>query len=78
MTRLTERNIEVIDDVSTEMFRAMSGPERRAVAGRMYCSARRRIRFFLQKTEPEWDDMQITIETARRLSHGAIGPNIRT
>ena len=75
MNHLTERNIEVIDEPTAAMFRAMTGPQRRQVSIRMYDSARQRIENHLRRRNPDWSERDVTWETIRRLSHGAVEPD---
>lgn len=54
------------------VLRAKSGVERLRIASGMYRSAARMIRGKLRGDHPDWSEEEITRETARRLSHGAV------
>ncbi len=70
---LKASQIEVMDDAMVEVLRAKTPAERLAIADGMWRSARRIIRFKVQADNPSWPDERVDQETARRLSHGAVG-----
>jgi Rv0078B-related antitoxin len=61
--------IEMIDDDMVRVLRAMTGEERLRIASGMFTSARRMLASQLAVEHPDWDERQIQLETARRLSH---------
>lgn len=63
---------EVISDEMVAVLRQKTGAERLAIASDLFSSARRMLMNHLRATHPEWDEHQIELEAARRLSHGAI------
>ncbi len=65
--------IEVIDDAMAEVLRSKSGAERWRIANGLFRFAQTMIRSSLRSAHPEWDDVQIDRETARRISHGTVG-----
>lgn len=64
---------ETVDDEMARVLRSKTGAERLAIAFGMFMSARRMLISHLESTHPEWTEQQVNTETARRLSHGAIG-----
>ena len=70
------RNFEVVDDEMAEVFRAMTGAQRLKIANDMWVSARRMIASHLAAEHPDWDEERIQRETARRISHGAVPPEL--
>ncbi len=65
-------NIEVVDDEMAHVFRAMTGAQRLKIANDMFRSARSMIASHLATEHPEWDELRLQQEVARRLSHGAV------
>ena len=65
--------LEVVDDDMADVLRLKSPAERLAIANGMWKSAQRMIRLVLRTENPNWSDERIEQETARRLSHGAVG-----
>jgi hypothetical protein len=63
-------HIEVIDDTLAAIYRNMSGSQRLRIASDMYASARKMLMNHLRTIHPDWNESEITRETARRLSHG--------
>ena len=71
--QINTRQIEVMDDAMADVLRLKSPAERLAIANRMWKSAHRMIGLTLRAANPTWPDERIEQETARRLSHGAVG-----
>ena len=65
-------SIEAISDEMAAVFRLKTGAERLEIASRMFASARRMLMNHLRSLHPDWDDVRIEKEAARRLSHGAV------
>ena len=63
---------DVISDEMAAVLRQKTGAERLTIASGLFRSARRMLMNHLRATHPEWDEHQIEMEAARRLSHGAI------
>jgi Rv0078B-related antitoxin len=70
------RNFEVVDEEMAAVFRAMTGAQRLKIANDMWVSARRMIASHLAAEHPDWDEERIQRETARRISHGAVPPEL--
>lgn len=65
-------HIEVVDEKIAEVLRQKSGAERWRIANGLFRFAQTMIRSSLRSAHPEWDDVQIDRETARRISHGTV------
>lgn len=63
--------IEVVDDLTAEMLRPKTPAERLAIAFDCHRTARLRVESYLRGTFPEWDDLRVTQEVARRMSRGS-------
>lgn len=63
-------NIEVVDDETARVLRAMTGPERLRIASDIYAAVRQMLLSRLAAEHLEWDSRQVAEETARRLSLG--------
>ena len=70
--RLDPGQIEVVDDSMARVVRDKSGAERLRIADKMFSFARELIASSVRAAHPDWDEGRIQIETARRLSHGAV------
>jgi hypothetical protein len=70
--RLDPGQIEVMDEAMAVVLRKKTGAERLAISQRMWTSARDMLIRHLQAEHPDWDDLQVKRETARRLSHGLV------
>jgi Rv0078B-related antitoxin len=66
------RNFEVLDDDMAQVFRAMTGAQRLQIASDLFRSARRMIASHLMAEHPDWDELRLRQEVAKRLSHGAV------
>jgi hypothetical protein len=64
--------IEVISDDVANVLRQKTGAERLEIASRMFASARRMLVNHLRHIHPDWNDLEVAREAAKRLSHGAI------
>lgn len=71
MTRLIARNIEWADKTSIEIFRRMTGEQKRRAASQMFRAARSRLMAHLRHQNPDWTDEQVSREAARRISRGS-------
>ena len=67
-----DARIEVISEEMAAVLRRKTGAERLAIASRLFSSARTMLLHHLRARHPEWDELQIQREAARRLSHGAV------
>lgn len=65
--------LERLDPEMARVLAAKTGAERLAIADGLFASARRMLRSYLASVHPEWSDEEVNAETARRLSHGAVG-----
>ncbi len=65
-------HVEVVDDEMAAVLRKKTGPERLRIAFGLFSSARCMLLSHLRSEHPDWDDLRIVREVARRLSHGAI------
>lgn len=70
MMPIDPRQIEVIDDDMAAVWRAKSGEERLRIANRMFLVAQRTILADVRAEHPDWDDVRVNRELARRLGHG--------
>ena len=70
--KIDARRIELPDAAMVECLRRMTPTERLAVARNMWVSARNAIRLMLAQEHPDWDEVAIARETARRMLHGAV------
>ncbi len=66
------RRIEVIDDATAAMFRAMTPAERVACAFRAHRMARQMVTAVVRNNHPDWSDDLVNREVARRMSGGAV------
>lgn len=64
--------IGVVDDAMAEILRQKTPAERIQIGLKMWTSGRKMLTAHLKKTHPEWGDMQISQEMAKRLSHGIV------
>lgn len=64
--------IEAIDYQMAEVLRAKTPAERLAIAHGMWSHARSLIQRILQTEHPDWSNEQISVQVARRMSHGSI------
>lgn len=60
------RRIEVLDNATAAMYRAMDGPSRLRIAFDMFESAWRIISAGVKNRNPSWSDEQVRAEVARR------------
>ena len=63
---------ECLDDRVADVLRAKTPRERLAIADGMWRSARSMIECMVRQAHPDWTPAQVSRETARRLSHGAL------
>ena len=61
--------IEVIAPEMAAVIRSKTGAERLQISNGMYVSARRMILSHLRAEHPEWDELRLRDEAARRLAH---------
>ena len=71
--RIDKGNIEIIDDIMTQVLRGKTPQQRLAIAFGMWNSAKIQLTNYLRSQHPEWNEDMIKKEVARRLSHGATG-----
>ena len=71
-SRLDAGRVEVLDNAMAQVLRGKSGAERLRIADKMFSFARELIRSSIRAAHPDWDDLRIAAETARRISHGAV------
>ena len=64
--------VEVMDDVMADVLRQKTEAERLRMAGRMWQSARAILRGAISTEHPDWSQVQINREIARRISHGIV------
>lgn len=70
--RLDYGQIEVVDDIMTEVLRQKTPAERIRIGFNLWISTRDMLMSYLRKSHPEWDIERIRKEVVKRLSHGAI------
>jgi hypothetical protein len=63
--------IEVIDDATAAMFRAMTPAQRVAQTASAYRAARILAAAGVRHQHPDWSDEQVAREVARRVSGGS-------
>ena len=64
--------VEVMDDAMADILRQKTEAERLRIAGRMWQSARAILRGAISTEHPEWSQLQVNREIARRISHGIV------
>jgi hypothetical protein len=69
---IDERNIEIIDDRMATVFREKTPQQRLAIAFSLWTSAKKHLTNYLRSEHPEWDEVKIRKEVAKRLSHGTV------
>jgi hypothetical protein len=75
-TRLPDRRVvvEVIDDATAAMYRAMTPAQRVAAASAMHRAARLTLSAVVRQLHPDWPPPAVHREVLRRLlGHGASG-----
>ena len=70
--RISEKNIEIIDDTMARIFREKTPQQRLAIAFGMWSSAKKQLTNYLRSEHPDWDETMIQKELVKRLSHGAV------
>lgn len=65
------RRIEVIDEATAAMFRAMTPAERFVLVGQAHQTARRLVEAGVRSRYPDWSEEAVNREVARRMSGGA-------
>ena len=65
------RNIEVIDEATAAMFRAMTVQQRVIAACDAHTTARLMTMTRLQELHPDWPEDRIRAEAGRRLTRGS-------
>lgn len=68
--RISERNIEIIDDTMARVLREKTPQQRLAIAFGLWASAKKQLTNYLRSEHPDWDDMMVQREVVKRLSHG--------
>jgi hypothetical protein len=63
--------IEVVDTEIAAILRQKTEAERLAIAWGMWRSAREMLRNLIRSEHPDWSDIQVEQEVARRLSNGS-------
>lgn len=64
--------VEVMSEEMARALRGKTGVQRLEIASRMFCAARSMLLNHLRSIHPDWDEVRIEREAARRLSHGAV------
>lgn len=70
MSEREENVIEAVDPIMADVLRKKTEAERLQIAWGMWRSARDMLRTLLRAQHPEWSQVEVERETARRLSHG--------
>ena len=70
--KTTAHKFELPSDEMVAVLRQKTGAERLEIASRMFGTARRMLISHLTREHPDWDELRIDQEAARRLSHGAV------
>jgi hypothetical protein len=70
--RAAPPRVEVIDDATAAMFRAMTPAQRVASALRAHRMARQFVTAIVRSGHPDWADELVNREVARRMSGGAV------
>jgi len=65
------RDIEVIDDATAAMYRAMTPAQRVVAACDAHTTARLMTTARVREIHPEWPDDAVSAEAARRLTRGS-------
>jgi hypothetical protein len=68
-THLDPRQIEVIDDLTAEVFRRKSGAEKLKIADAAYRFARQIVLAGIRGRHPDWDEAAVRRELALRMTH---------
>jgi hypothetical protein len=64
--------IEMVDDLMAQILRKKSPAERIEIGFKIWSAARKMLTAHLKSIHPEWDDLQISQEVAKSLSHGLV------
>lgn len=75
MRPVDPRKIEVIDDATAAMLRSKTVAEKLAMLDQMWVFARELVTAGVKDQHPEWSELQVRREVARRMSHGAVDPD---
>lgn len=62
---------EVLDDRVAAILQTKTPTERLEIAFGMWRFAQQMVRCNLQREHPDWSTEELTLQTARRMSHGA-------
>ena len=65
-------HLDVMDEEMAAVYRRMTGGERLRIAFGLFASARRMLASHLRSEHPDWDEVAIQQEVARRISHGVV------
>jgi hypothetical protein len=66
------QRIEVVDEAMAEVLRRKTPAQRIAIGFGLWQSARKTLLFQLATRNPDWNQLQVEREVARRLSHGIV------
>ena len=73
LTRI--QRMEVIDRKSAEFMRRLTGEQRLRMACKLEDGLRRMVKHAIRTQHPDWTDMQVLRELARRAGYGSIWPD---
>jgi hypothetical protein len=69
--RLFPAKFGLLDDETAAFIRTKTGAERLAMAGEITAGIRRMLSNHLRTEHPDWSELHVNYEVARRLSHEA-------
>jgi hypothetical protein len=72
MMKVLPSSIEILSEEMAAVLRLKTGAERLRIASLMFVSAREMLLNHLRAEHPDWEELRIHREAARRLSHGAV------
>ena len=67
---LDQLRLECVDQEIAELLRAKTPAQRLEIAFSLWRSARKMLTCLLESQHPDWNDVQVTAEVARRMSGG--------
>lgn len=69
---LNSRQVESVDNTMAQIYKQKTPAQRLQIAFGLWRSARLLLSNHLRSLHPEWDEVSLRREVARRMSHGTI------
>ena len=70
--RLDPRQVEVLDETVAEVLRQKEPAERLRIGFSLWTSAHDMLMTYIRHTHPDWDQIAVEREVARRFLHGTV------